>query len=244
MRIFTTTLIAALAATPALADGPNCERVVSLWSNGQAVDTSTLTFYAHGCDAFQYQDLSEHRIAQLGEHCEIPIYPTDPPEVEAEEIVVYAFDQPYTGTRNVLTQPRGVANGASFDRDNLTSMGVSTFDGQHVMRVRSATNGNPVTIRQAGGGTVFSGTVDAGDTFVAVGGPGTYIAQTGSRTITKATGPQDFNDGATESFAASVRVEGTSTRTFAPGGESGAGARQMGARTDRCGYPGEAIPGN
>jgi hypothetical protein len=112
------------------------------------------------------------------------------------------------------------------------------------MRVRSATNGNPVTIRQAGGGTVFSGTVDAGDTFVAVGGPGTYIAQTGSRTITKATGPQDFNDGATESFAASVRVEGTSTRTFAPGGESGAGARQMGARTDRCGYPGEAIPGN
>jgi hypothetical protein len=253
MRIFTTTLIAALAATPALADGPNCERVVSLWSNGQAVDTSTLTFYAHGCDAFQYQDLSEHRIAQLGEHCEIPIYPTDPPLPEDGEqaIVTVLVEQGFTipaRDATILAPPRGVANGASFDRDNLTSMGVSTFDGQHVMRVRSATNGNPVTIRQAGGGTVFSGTVGAGDTFVAVGGPGTYIAQTGSRSITKATGPQSFNDADTVNVperqgTRSIDRSYTTGPTTGQGGGTGYVA-QGGPRTDRCGYPGEAIPGN
>jgi hypothetical protein len=241
MRFISTTIAAALAATPVFADGLICERVLS-YGAGE-VPGHERTFYAHGCDAFQYFDLSAHEVAQLGEHCNIPLYPTDPPPPEGEEAVLYAFDQLYEGTRDVLTQPRGVANGASFDRDNLTSMGVSEFDGQNVVRVRSATDNNPVTLRVAGGGTVWSGTVGAGDTFIATGtGPQTVIAQTGSRSITKATGGHPFSDVGTETYETSVRVEGRAVQTFAPGGEIGGGSRQMGARTDRCGPLGAVIP--
>jgi hypothetical protein len=123
-------------------------------------------------------------------------------EEEVEEEITEVSEVPY-----------GVADGSVHERDNLTSMGASSTTGQQVMRVRSASDNNPVTIRRAGGGEVFSGTVDAGDTFVQVGGPGTYIAQTGSRSITKATGPQTFTDRTetTRTVTLTVQIGGEGT---------------------------------
>jgi hypothetical protein len=206
MRLIAITTAAALVATSAFADGPICERDISI----PGVDTASLTFYAHGCDRFQYQPLTAAQVLNLGEHCSVESYASGGTE---EETVV---DQVEYGA----TQP------GDFDRDNLTSMGMATSNGQQVMRVRSATDGNPVSIRRAGGGVVWSGTVGAGDTFVQVGGSGTYIATTGSRTITKATGSHSFTD----------RTETTVTVE-----REGGDFYQPGPRTSRCGFPGEAI---
>jgi len=57
-------LLIATAATvlltaPAIAQ---CEREVTYFSGGALVDP---VFYAHGCDAFQYHDLSARQAAQL-----------------------------------------------------------------------------------------------------------------------------------------------------------------------------------
>lgn len=89
---------------------------------------------------------------------------------------------------------REVADGAVFEKDNLTSMGYAASDGATIMRIRSS-QAQTVHLRKAGGGTqVFE--VGPGDTFVEVPGPGTYIADfkgTGA-SKTKATGPQTFPD--------------------------------------------------
>lgn len=171
---------AILAAGHAMADGLICERAVS-FAAGE-LPGAERTFYAHGCDRFQYQPLTAGQVANLGEHCTVGEFGAQT-IMEEEYVVVRERRIPY-----------GVADGSIHHRDNLTSMGASATTGEQVLRVRSATDGNPVSIRRAGGGVVWSGTVGRGDTFVSVGQSGTYIATTGSRTITKATGPQTFND--------------------------------------------------
>lgn len=94
--------------------------------------------------------------------------------------------------------PRNVADGSIHSRDNLTSMGFAVSDGATILRLRS-TQEQDVHLRKAGGGTETV-SVGIGDTFVAVPGPGTYIATfVGSgRKVTKATGPQDWQDVFTE----------------------------------------------
>jgi len=165
----------ALSGSAALAN-PVCEPPGTFFTSGDG------TLYDHGCHAFATSDLSENQARQLWNagHCSM----WNPASGGVEEVEVVDVDY-------------GNADGSEHARDNLTSMGAAASSGNQVMRVRSASNGNPVEIRRAGGGVVFSGTVNAGDTFVQVGGPGTYIATTGSRTITKATGPQTFGDTST-----------------------------------------------
>lgn len=244
MKIFTCLAASLTLVTgSALADELLCERDHTFFDGGQLVDTDTLTFYAHGCDRFQYRDIGLAQAAALlsagqcsieasadGNGCGAGYEETEDGECVSIRVVEFEveFEVP------ALTQPRGVANGAQFDRDNLTSMGVSAFDGQNVMRVRSATPNNPVTLRVAGGGVVWSGTVGAGDTFIATGtGSQTVIAQTGSRTITKATGPQTFNDLGTETRTETDTRTETSVTSVRGGGASSP-ARQPGPRTDRC----------
>lgn len=245
MKIFAiSTAALVLSAGSALAQPLLCEREVTRYSGGKLVDTDTLTFYAHGCDAFQYHPLTAHQVANLGAHCELPIYPTDAPvaEEEIEVVEVETIERP-GGVATTVT-PRGVADGSVHSRDNLTSMGIAASDGQHVLRVRSATNGNPVTIRRAGTGTVWTGTVDAGDTLIGFSQGGTYIATTGSRTITKATGPQTFND-VTQTPYGPQTVESVTTRTVtrpAQGSGELIFARQGGPRTDRCAPLGGSVP--
>ena len=225
MKTFATSVLAlAFATSAAMADGPICEREITLYQDGQLVDTSQLTFYPHGCDRFQYQPMTEAQVLSLGEHCSVESYASGGTEEEevTEDVPAVTDEVPY-----------GVADGSVHNRDNLTSMGINS-NGDHVMRVRSATDGNPVTIRRAGGGTVFTGTVGAGDTLINVGQGGTYIAQTGSRSITKATGNQPFNDVIVVSPADTV------TRTVTVELDE-AEFYQTGPRTDRCGFPGEAI---
>lgn len=90
--------------------------------------------------------------------------------------------------------PRNVADGAHFAKDNLTSMGFAKSDGAVILRIRS-TQDQSVHLRKAGGGssTIHVG---KGDTFVAVKEPGTYIATFSAthRRVTKATGPQEWDD--------------------------------------------------
>lgn len=111
-----------------------------------------------------------------------------------------------------VTKPRGVADGSVHDRPNLTSMGVAKSDGKTIVRVRTTQEG-PVTIRKAGGGVVFDGTVGKGDTLVEVDGGGTYIAEVEGRKITKATGPQEFNDIDTVTETVEETVTETVTET-------------------------------
>jgi hypothetical protein len=208
----------ALAAGSAFADGPNCERLGSrAIGDGEIVASTSLPFYAHGCDLFQHQPLSPATARNLiaSGNCSVESS-ADGLTIE-EEVVVVDYE---------------VADGSEHERDNLTSMGAAASSGSQVMRVRSATDGNPVTITRYGSGEVWSGTVDRGDTFVQVGDAGTYIAETGSRRITKATGPQTFDD-----------VE-TIEREIATGGTWSAenANRQPGPRGERCGFAGEMIP--
>ncbi|AGH16006.1 hypothetical protein DVVG_00020 [Dunaliella viridis virus SI2] len=205
-----TTAALAIMATTASAQ-MLCEREVSFGAN--EVPGAERTFYAHGCDRFQYQPLTEHQVLNLGEHCSVESSADGGTSEEEIEIVE---EVPYE-----------VADGSVHHRDNLTSMGASVTTGQQVMRVRSATAGNHVSIRRAGGGEVWSGAVGAGDTMVQVGQAGTYIATTNSRRITKATGPQTFVD----------RTVTTETVTV----EHESEARQPGPRTDRCGPLGSVV---
>lgn len=206
-------LVGMTFAGAALADGPFCERPLSYGAN--ETPGAERTFYAHGCDRFQYQPLSDARVRNLlaSGHCDVESYASG--GTVEEEVVSVDY---------------GVADGSEHNRDNLTSMGAAASSGGQVLRVRSASNGNPVSIRRAGGGEVFSGTVDAGDTFIQVGQSGTYIATTGTRTITKATGPQTFDDVDTISVPFDNSDPWTNPNN------------QPGPRTDRCGFPGEAIP--
>jgi len=173
LTLVSTAAIALFTAAQAFAN-PLCE------PPGHHVTDGDGTYYNHGCHAFAMHDLSENQARQLWNagHCSM----WNPLGGGVEEIEIVDVDY-------------GVADGSTHDRDNLTSMGAAASSGEQVLRVRSASNGNTVTIRRAGHpGVVFNGTVDAGDTFVQVGPPGNYIAATGSRTITKATGPQTFDD--------------------------------------------------
>jgi hypothetical protein len=208
------TAIAAMALTVTAASAQQfCERVGTRFVEGQFVHSTSLPFYAHGCDRFQHTELSAQQAANLlaSGNCSIEASPSGGTEEEEIEVVLdYETTVP-----------------GEFSQDNLTSMGAAISNGQQVMRVRSATDGNTVSIRQAGGGVVWSGTVGAGDTFVQVGGPGTYIATTGSRTITKATGPQTFGDVRTET----IIVELPESEAF----------YDLAPRGDRCGSNGELI---
>lgn len=209
--IMTTTALV-LSAGVASADMLFCERDITL-ANG--VDGSSLTFYAHGCDRFQYQPLSERQVLNLGEHCSVESNSSGgffEEEIEEEYVTV----------------EYGVADGSSHSRDNLTSMGNAASDGDAVLRVRLADAG-AVTIRRAGGGTVFSGNLGAGDTFLDFPQGGTYIAQMPQRTRVKATGPHTFNDLGTRTVTVITEI---------PENEN----VQPGPRTDRCGMFGEVIP--
>jgi hypothetical protein len=212
MKNFITTTAVALALASPAAAFDWCERDITI----AGVDTSTLPVYIHGCDRFQYQPLTARQVANLGEHCSVESYADGGTEEEVveEEIAI----------------PRGVADGAEFDKDNLTSMGSAVSDGQQVMRIRSATDGNPAELLRVGGPEVFQGTVDRGDTFVTVGTPGTYILTTGSRVVTKATGPQTWNDVSTSTRTVTVEREGNGVTGYMPG-----------PRTSRCGFFGEVI---
>jgi hypothetical protein len=118
-------------------------------------------------------------------------------------------DKIVTGTETVIdavvetvvetsTKPRGVSDGSVHSAPNLTSMG-NNEDGTHTFRVRAETDQN-VTIRRAGGDS-FTVAVQAGDTLIDVPTGGTYIATFGAthRNITKASGPQLFDDTITTS---------------------------------------------
>lgn len=107
---------------------------------------------------------------------------------------------------------RGVADGATHNAPNLTSMGVAKSDGKTIVRVRTTQEGT-VVIKKAGGGVVFDGNVGKGDTLVEVPGGGTYIAEVEGKKITKATGPQEFNDVQTVVDTVTETVVDTVTET-------------------------------
>lgn len=210
MKTLTLTAAAlALIAGPALSQ-VHCERAVSFGAG--ETPGAERTFYAHGCDRFQYTPLTPAQAANLigSGNCSVESSTDD-----AGQIVEVTVPLEYE-----------VADGSAHAQDNLTSMGEAVLAGGQVLRVRSATDGNNVTIARAGSGLVWSGTVGAGDTFVNVGAPGTYIAQTDSRRITKATGPQAFAD-----FTIEERVL-----------EGSGGVSWNGPRTARCGTGGAAVP--
>ncbi len=90
MKTFATSVLAlAFATSAAMADGPICEREITLYQDGQLVDTSQLTFYPHGCDRFQYQPMTERQVLNLGEHCSVESYASGGTEEEevTEEVV-------------------------------------------------------------------------------------------------------------------------------------------------------------
>lgn len=209
-------LVGMAFAGAALADGPFCERPLSYGAN--ETPGAERVFYAHGCDRFQYQPLSDATLRNLlaSGACDVESYASGGTVEEEVEVPTVEYD---------------TADGSQHERDNLTSMGVSTGTGDHVLRVRSASAGNPVSIQRYGAGEVWAGTVGAGDTFVRVGDAGTYIATTGSRTITKATGNQPFNDVETVTVEREVGNVDLWTNPN----------DQPGPRTARCGFPGEAI---
>lgn len=66
MKTFATTIAAlVLAAGAANSQELLCEREHTFFDEGQLVDTDTLTFYAHGCDRFQYRDIGLNQAASL-----------------------------------------------------------------------------------------------------------------------------------------------------------------------------------
>jgi hypothetical protein len=76
--IITTTAALALMATAAFADGPFCEREITIFHDGQLVQSSSLPFYAHGCDRFQHQPLSPQHARNLiaSGNCDVESYAT------------------------------------------------------------------------------------------------------------------------------------------------------------------------
>jgi hypothetical protein len=98
--IITTTAALALMATAAFADGPFCERPVSFGAG--EIPGAERTFYAHGCDRFQYQPLSEAHARNLiaSGNCDVESYGTgEEVEITAEEEVLRQNGRPYRPAR-------------------------------------------------------------------------------------------------------------------------------------------------
>lgn len=229
MKIRTFMMMSAISLSmcaPAIAQDMICERDLGplVQHEGEMVDPSTLTFYAHGCDRFQYQPLTEAQVLNLGEHCSVESY-ADGREVEEEVEVTEVYEYNVTNE----TTPWG----SQVSGDNLTSNGVSVTYGDNVLAIRSSMP-QTVSIREYGSNrTVGEFNVGAGYTMVrdtGYAGSATYIADFQGAEIsrTKAAGPQDFVDFTTRTETRMVEVEGDSIN-------------QPGPRTDRCGYFGEAI---
>jgi hypothetical protein len=103
--LMTSAMALVIASGAAFADGPICEREITLYQNGQLVDTSQLTFYPHGCDRFQYQPMTERQILNLGEHCSVESYAsggTEEEEVTTEEEVEISFLEPTLTPHQIL----------------------------------------------------------------------------------------------------------------------------------------------
>jgi len=226
----------ALMATAALASPAAafdwCEREITLYQDGQLVDTSALPVYIHGCDRYQYQPLTPQQVINLGEHCSVESYAdggTEEETVEEEVEVTETYEYGVTSE----TTPWG----SQVSGNNLTSNGISETYGDNVLAIRSSVS-QTVTVERLGGPTIEV-EVGAGYTMVrdeGFAGSATYRATFGTEggTRVKAAGPQSFTDSFT-------RVE-TRTRTVTVEREgNGVEAYMPGPRTDRCGLFGEVI---
>lgn len=182
MKLLILASLATFVAGPVIAQ-VCAPRDVTYYSNGALIDSPTVF---NTCHAFQHHEgISARTLANLhaGDGCSVEASPDG-------RSVLEAFD--------VLTVDYGVADGQEYAKDNLTSMGIADSNDAPVLRIRS-TSAQDVTLERVGGGVVFSGPVGAGNTLIrSTEGPGTYRLTTPNRVVVKATGPQSFNDTATE----------------------------------------------
>jgi hypothetical protein len=248
--LYTSAMALVLASGTAFADGPICEREITLYQNGQLVDTSTMTFYPHGCDRFQYQPMTENQVLNLGEHCSVESSASGgcdagEEEVDGQCISTQLLEEEVT--REVQSQQevaRGVFDGSERE------FRVTSMDGSNTVRVRR-TDGRAVELRIAGntvleipagapGQAYFD--LPAGQSF---GGLKIHDAHTGEvlRNGTASTNGQIGS--VTELVTSTVTTTEVSTVTSSRQMPDGAVAwtpfAQPGPRTDRCGFPGEAI---
>jgi len=225
-----TTAAIALTAGAAFADGPICEREITLYQDGQLVDTSTLTFYPHGCDRFQYQPMTEAQVLNLGAHCSVESYAsggTEEEEVteEVEGVLDYDVSNPQT--------PWGTD--ATNRKENFAFNGVSVTHGDNVFGVYSP-EAQTFNLERVGTGVVRTVEVGPGYTLVRdTGFNGSaqydgYFSNGVERGRHTSSPERQFDDTTVEEVTRTVTVELDEAEFYQPG-----------PRTDRCGFPGEAI---
>lgn len=263
--LVTSALALVVASSAALADGPICEREITLYRDGQLVDTTQLTFYPHGCDRFQYSDLDPVQANALiaSQNCSVESSSSGGGCGEGEEMndegqcvrVVEVerevTDQVPTEVVEEVPVPRGEFDGTERE------FRVTSMDGTNTVRVRRS-DGRAVDLR-IGGNTVLSIPAGApGEAYFdlpegqSFGGLKIHDAGTGQalRNGTASTNGNIWNGTTTvtTTVLSPVTRTVTETRTLTrdavneSGWNDGMRNRQPGPRTERCGFPGEAIP--